>query len=56
MSETKNPAEQSEDKGKFKPKNVADGSPSNARRDNEMKNVPRGSEGDRRRSAQNRVD
>ena len=54
MSERKDPTKPVSNDEKFKPKNVASDD-SHGRASRDMKNVPRGSEGDRRRSAQNRT-
>ena len=54
MSETQDPTKPISNDEKFKPAKVADGSPANARPEHDMKDVPRGSEGDRRRNASNR--
>lgn len=55
MTDNPNPTKPTPDKDKFKPANVADGSPNKGRSEHDMKDVSRGSEGDRRRSSQNRV-
>ena len=55
MSDDKDPTKPLSNKEKFKPGNIADGSPNASRRERDMKDVSRGSEGDRRRSSQNRV-
>ncbi|WP_162848937.1 hypothetical protein [Aurantiacibacter suaedae] len=54
MSDKKDPTKPTRNDEKFKPQNVADGSPSGGQNERDMKDVPRGSEGDRRRSAQHR--
>ena len=56
MSEKKDPTKPTSNDEKFAPQNVADGSPNSGRLDRNMHDVPRGSEGDRRRASQNRVD
>lgn len=55
MSEVKDPTKPVSNDEKFRPANVADGSPANGRAERNMDNVPRGSEGDRRRNSQNRM-
>ncbi len=55
MADKTDPAKPTPDKKKFAPQNVADGSPEKGRNEIDMKDVSRGSEGDRRRSAQNRA-
>ncbi|WP_162925329.1 hypothetical protein [Aurantiacibacter odishensis] len=55
MSEQKDPTKPTPNDEKFKPKNVASGQ-ENGRATRNMKDVPRGSDGDRRRAAQNRTD
>ncbi len=55
MSDKKNSAKPASNKEKFKPANAADEGEAKSRKEHEMKNVARGSEGDRRRSAQNRA-
>ena len=55
MSHTDDPTKPVSNDEKFKPKNVASDD-ERGRATRNMKDVPRGSEGDRRRSAQNRVD
>ena len=55
MTDKQDPTKPLADKEKFKPGNIADGSPNASRREREMLDVARGSEGDRRRSSQNRV-
>ena len=55
MSKTDDPAKPVPNKEKFKPHNVADSAGDPGREEQKMKDVPRGSEGDRRRSAQNRT-
>ena len=55
MSKKTDPTKPTSNDEKFKPANVADGSPANARHVLHIAFVPRGSEGDRRRSSQNRV-
>ena len=55
MSKTENPAEPTPNSEKFKPQNVAGGKGSPGRDEHDMKDVPRGSEGDRRRNSQNRT-
>ena len=49
------PTKPTSNEEKFKPANVADGNPAQARHERNMKDVPRGSEGDRRRSSSHRV-
>ncbi len=55
MSDKSDPTKPISNDEKFKPAKVADGSPANARAEHDMKDVPAGSEEDRRRSSQNRV-
>lgn len=55
MTDNSKPSEPRSNAEKFKPANVADGSPSKGRNEQDMDDVPRGSEADRRRSAQNRM-
>lgn len=54
MSNTKDPTEPLPNEEKFKPQHVAASANDPGRDEHDMKDVPRGSEGDRRRSAQNR--
>lgn len=54
MSEQQDPTKPIPNDEKFKPKNVA-ADDEHGRNTRNMKDVPRGSEGDRRRSSQNRV-
>lgn len=54
MSKPHDPTKPVPNAEKFKPKNVADGASDTGRSERDMADVPRGSEGDRRRSAQNR--
>ncbi|MEL1250611.1 hypothetical protein [Aurantiacibacter gilvus] len=56
MSKTEDKTKPESADEKFKPANVADGSPGKGRHERNMKDVPRGSEGDRRRSSENRTD
>ncbi len=55
MSKNDDPTKPLSNDEKFKPKNVADGTKDKGRVEQNMKDVARGSEGDRRRSAQNRT-
>ncbi len=55
MSEQKDPTKPTPNDEKFKPKNVA-ADDEHGRATRNMTDVPRGSEGDRRRASQNRVD
>lgn len=55
MSKKIDPTKPQSNEEKFKPANVADGSPGQGRNERNMKDVPRGSETDRRGSSQNRV-
>ena len=55
MSEQKDPTKPESNDEKFKPKNVASDD-AHGRLERNMKDVPRGSDGDRRRAAQNRTD
>ncbi|QZH74430.1 MAG: hypothetical protein JY451_12195 [Erythrobacter sp.] len=55
MSKQQDPTKPVSNSEKFKPKNVASDE-DHGRNVRNMDDVPRGSEGDRRRSAQNRVD
>ncbi|APE28408.1 hypothetical protein [Aurantiacibacter gangjinensis] len=55
MSHKDDPTKPMSNDEKFKPKNVASDD-AHGRLERNMKDVPRGSEGDRRRSAQHRVD
>ncbi len=54
MSERKDPSKPTPNDEKFKPQNVAGSKNDKGRQDINMKDVPRGSEGDRRRNAQDR--
>ncbi len=54
MSKTNDPTKPRSNDEKFKPQNVAGGGKDKGRVEQDMTDVPRGSEGDRRRSAQNR--
>ena len=54
MTEKKDPTKPVSNDEKFKPKNVA-ADDEHGRATRNMKDVPRGSEGDRRRSSQNRI-
>ncbi len=54
MSDKQNPAEPTSNKEKFKPANVADAPHDKGRKEQNMEDVARGSEGDRRRASQNR--
>ncbi len=56
MSDKPDPTKPKSNDEKFKPQNVADGSPGSGRNEVDMKDVPRGSEGDLRRKSQNRND
>lgn len=55
MSHKTDPTKPVSNDEKFKPKNVASDD-EHGRATRNMKDVPRGSEGDRRRASQNRVD
>lgn len=55
MRKDKDPTKPVPNDEKFKPKNVA-ADDEHGRATRNMKDVPRGSEGDRRRASQNRVD
>ena len=55
MSHTDDPTKPTPNDEKFKPKNVASDD-EHGRATRNMHDVPRGSDGDRRRAAQNRVD
>ncbi|GEM_PF-1825175 len=55
MTKKKDPTKPVSNDEKFKPKNVA-ADDEHGRATRNMKDVPRGSEGDRRRSSQNRTD
>lgn len=54
MSERKDLSKPTPNDEKFKPQNVAGSKNDKGRQDINMKDVPRGSEGDRRRNAQDR--
>lgn len=56
MSKTKDPTQPLSNEEKFKPKNVAGDERTPGRDERTMQDVPRGSEGDRRRKAGNRND
>ena len=56
MSKTQDPTKPVPNGEKFKPQNVADGSPADGRLERDMKDVSRGSEGDRRRTSGPRTD
>lgn len=55
MSDKQDPTKPIPNKDKFKPGNVAGPGSESGRNEADMKDVARGSEGDRRRSAQNRT-
>lgn len=54
MTKTTDPAKPTPDSEKFKPQNVADAGRDSGRNEADMLDVARGSEGDRRRAAQDR--
>lgn len=56
MSDKPDPTKPTSNDEKFKPQNVEDGSPGSGRNERDMNDVPRGSDGDRRRKSGNRND
>ncbi len=54
MTKKSDPTKPVSNDEKFKPQNVADAGNDTGRREGNMKDVARGSEGDRRRNSQNR--
>lgn len=54
MTRTDKPSDPMPNEEKSKPQRVRDGAEPKGREERDMEDVPRGSEGDRRRAAQNR--